>query len=296
MLRMTLLALATAALVLAGLALWLRWLEPRMLYYPTRDLEQSPASLGWAFEEVRLRSSDGVAIHGWYIPAAPESGSGRSTAAGASEGAGGTARGRRLTVLFLHGNAGNISHRFEKLRILRELGVSVLIVDYRGYGQSAGRPGEEGLYRDARAAYDHLTRTRGLDPRDIVLYGESLGSAVAANLAAGSETGGLVLEAAFTSARDVGQAMFPFLPVRWLMRSRFDTERTIARVEGPILLLHSRDDEYFPPSHAERLLAASRGRARLALLRGGHNEAFLASEPEYRRALGEFFATRRGGG
>jgi fermentation-respiration switch protein FrsA (DUF1100 family) len=173
--------------------------------------------------------------------------------------------------------------------------VSVLIVDYRGYGQSEGRPDEEGLYRDARAAHDHLVRVRGLEPRGIVLYGESLGSAVAAQLAAGSEVGGVVLEAAFTSARDVGQSMFPFLPVRLVMRSRFDTERTIARVNAPILLLHSRDDEYFPPAHAERLLAASRGRARLELLRGGHNEAFLASEPEYRRALGAFFSGLRGG-
>ena len=272
-------ALAAGALALAGLLLWLRWLEPRMLYYPTRPLSQTPSSLGWAYEEVRLRASDGVAIHGWHIPAAPDSI--RLPPHGP------------LTVLFLHGNAGNISHRFEKLAILRDFGVSVLIVDYRGYGRSEGRPGEAGLYRDARAALDHLTGERGLDPGAIILYGESLGSAVAAHLAAESGVGGVVLEAAFASARDVGQAMFPFLPVRWLMRSRFDTERAIARVDAPILLLHSRDDEFFPPRHAERLLAASPGRARLVLLRGGHNEAFLASEPDYRRALGEFFAERR---
>lgn len=281
MLRMTIVLVATAALALAGLSLWLRWLEPRMLYYPTRVLEGTPSSLGWAFEEVLLAAGDGVALHGWFIPASPESGA-----------AAGAPRRDRLTVLFLHGNAGNISHRFEKLRILRELGASVLIVDYRGYGRSGGRPDEPGLYRDARAAYDHLVGERGLDPGELVLYGESLGSAVAADLAAGSEVGGVVLEAAFTSARDVGQSMFPFLPVRWLMRTRFDTAGKIARVRAPFLLLHSRDDEYFAPIHAERLLAASRGRARLVLLRGGHNEAFLASEGEYRRALAEFFAER----
>jgi len=282
MLRTTMILFAAAVLVLAALAIGVRWMEPRMLYYRTRALEGTPSDLGWAFEEVRLTASDGVGLHGWFIPCPPESG---NPAGGSGV--------EPLTVLFLHGNAGNISHRLEKLRILRDLGASVLIVDYRGYGLSGGRPGEAGLYRDARAACDHLVRERGFDPGAVVLYGESLGSAVASALAAEAEVGGVVLESAFTSARDVGQSMFPLLPVRWLMRSRFDTARSIARVSAPILLLHSRDDEYFGPHHAHRLLAASGGRARLVLLRGGHNQAFLTSEGEYRGALREFFAEVR---
>src|SRR5262245_38798080 len=161
--RMTLAALATVALALVALARALRWMEPRMLYYPTRELEASPADAGWPFEDVTIRAADGVALHGWFIPAARD-----SERAGAERG---TQPG--LTVLFLHGNAGNISYRMEKLRILRELGAAVLIVDYRGYGRSEGRPDEPGLYRDARAAYDHLVRDRGIEPMDLVLHGES---------------------------------------------------------------------------------------------------------------------------
>ncbi len=263
-----------AIALMAALALWLLWMEPRMTYFPIRVLESTPSRLGWAFEEVRLSASDGEKIHGWFIP----------SPAGATR--------RAVTVLFLHGNAGNISHRFEKLRILRDLGAAVLIVDYRGYGLSGGRPGEAGLYRDARAAYDHLVIERRVAPSDIVLYGESLGSAVAVHLATEAQVGGLVLEAAFTSGADVGQAMFPFFPLRWLLRNRYDSLGKIPSVQAPILVLHSRNDEYFPLRHAERLVAASRARARLAVLRGGHNEAFLTSEKTYRRALKEFLAER----
>jgi fermentation-respiration switch protein FrsA (DUF1100 family) len=253
--------------------LWVRWMEPRSLYYPQRGLGDSPARLGWRFEDVRLQAADGVRLHGWFIPAGADT-SGPDA---------------RSTVLYLHGNAGNVSHRLEKLAILRDLGADVLIVDYRGYGLSEGRPHEHGLYRDARAAYVHLVSGRGVDPRRIVLLGESLGSAVASHLASEHETGGVVLEEAFTSIADVAQDMFPVLPVRWVMRSRYDTLDRIARIRAPILILHSRGDEYFPYRHAERLAAAAPG-AKLVELRGGHNDAFLVSEAEYRRALAELLS------
>lgn len=266
--------LLTLVALMAALSLWLVWMEPRMIFQPARELEGTPARLGWAFAEVTLVASDGVRLRGWHIPRA----------------AGVTAP--PVTVLFLHGNAGNISHRFEKLAILRDLGADVLIVDYRGYGASEGRPDEAGLNRDALAAYRHLVDERRVAPAQVVLYGESLGSAIAVRLAAGAEVGGVVLEAAFTSAADVGQAMFPFLPVRWLVRNRLDTLGRIGHVRAPILLLHSRDDEFFPLHHAERLVSAAGDRARLTVLRGGHNDAFLTSEDEYRRSLGAFLRAR----
>jgi len=266
--------------VAALFVLWVRWMEPRMLYYPTRALETTPARLGWRFEEVRLTAADGTKLHGWLVPANQDSGAVHP----------------RLTVLLLHGNAGNISHRLDKLAILRDLGVDVLILDYRGYGESEGRPGEAGTYLDARAGYEHLVSTRGLDPRTIALFGESLGSAVAAHLAAEAEVGGVVLEESFTSVAEVAQGMFPFLPVRWVIRNRYDTLSKIGRVRAPVLILHSREDEYFPFRHAERLAAAAR-EATVVELRGGHNDAFLVSGPVYRRGLAGFFATvaRRAG-
>ncbi len=264
-----------AVLAVAALfVLWARWMEPRMLYQPMRALEATPARLGWRFEDVRFTAADGTRLHGWHIPANADSGALRP----------------RLTVLLLHGNAGNISHRLDKLEILRNLGVDVLILDYRGYGESEGRPDEAGTYRDARAGYEYLISTHGLDPRAIVLLGESLGSAVAADLAAKAEVGGLVLEESFTSLAEVAQGMFPVLPVRWVIRNRYDTLERIGRVRAPVLILHSRDDEYFPFHHAERLAAAAR-EATVVELKGGHNDAFLVSGPVYRQGLAAFFAT-----
>ena len=264
-----------AVLVGVGLlVIWVRWMETRMLYYPVRVIEATPAQRGWRFEDVRFTAADGARLHGWLVPVDGDSGAVHP----------------RLTLLLLHGNAGNISHRLEKLAILRELGVDVLILDYRGYGESEGRPDEAGTYLDARAGYEHLVRTRRLDPRTIVLFGESLGSAVAAHLATEAEVGGVVLEESFTSMADVAQRLFPFLPVRWAMRSRYDTLGRIGRVSAPLLILHSRDDEYFPFRHAERLAAAAR-KPTVVELRGGHNDAFLVSRPDYRRGLAAFFAT-----
>ena len=268
MLRTVTWTLLTVACVGVALVLLLGWYEPRLIYLPTRGIERTPADLGLAFEDVRLETADGEQICGWYLPAGVSS---------------------RLTVLFLHGNAGNISHRFEKLSVFRALGLDVLIIDYRGYGGSTGRPTERGTYRDADAAYDHLIRARGLDPGRVVLYGESLGSAVAVDVASRKPVGGLVLESAFSSGVDVGQEMFPFLPMRMLVRNRYDSAKKIGSVRAPILILHSRDDEFFRWHHPQRLHDTATGPKTLIELRGGHNDAFLVSSREYVSALSTFF-------
>jgi pimeloyl-ACP methyl ester carboxylesterase len=195
----------------------------------------------------------------------------------------------KLTVLFFHGNAGNISHRFEKFRVFRDLGVDTFSIDYRGYGRSEGQPNEEGTYRDALAAYEYLTQQRHILPRSLLVYGESLGAAVAADLASKVDVRGLVLEEGFTSVADVGQGMFPFLPVRWLVRNKYDTLSKLPRINVPLLILHSRDDEFFNMRHAERLLAAANEPKQLVELRGGHNDAFLTSATIYHDALRKFF-------
>lgn len=262
---MHLLLLIAVAYVL--FALLLVWREPRMIYYPDREIADTPRSLGLRYEDVWLTTTDGVRLHGWLVPA------GKTSA---------------LTVLFLHGNAGNISHRLEKLNILHDLGVDTFIIDYRGYGRSDGTPNEAGTYRDAQAAYEHLTRTLNREPRTVTAYGESLGSAVAVDLASKAPVGGVIIEEAFTSVGDVGQQMFPFLPVRWFVRNKYDTLGKIGRINAPLLVLHSRDDEFFPMRHAERLLAAAREPKRLVELRGSHNDAFVVSAETYRQALEQF--------
>jgi len=194
-----------------------------------------------------------------------------------------------VTVLLLHGNAGNISHRLEKIAILRDAGADVCIIDYRGYGRSAGTPTEAGTYRDARAAYDCLAKTMNRAPRNIVVYGESLGSAVAVELATRVPVGGVVIEEAFTSVPEVGQKLFPMLPVHWLVRNRYDTIHKIDRLNAPLLIFHSRQDELFPYQYAERLLAAAKVPKQLVELHGGHNDAFWESRVIYRQALWQFF-------
>ena len=248
--------------------LWLRWSEPRMLYHPTRQIDQLPNQLGFAYDDVTLTAADGVHINGWFLPGRHDP---------------------RLTILFFHGNAGNISHRFEKFGVFRDLGVDTFGIDYRGYGRSDGQPNEEGTYRDALAAYEYLTQQRHVSPRTIVVYGESLGAAIAADLASKVDVGGLVLEEAFTSTAAVGQGMFPFFPVRWLVRNQYDTLSKMPRVKVPVLILHSRDDEYFNMRHAQRLLAAANEPKQLVELQGGHNDAFLTSATIYHAALQEFF-------
>jgi fermentation-respiration switch protein FrsA (DUF1100 family) len=267
MLRTVLWTLLTLAGLAGALVLLLGCYEPRLIYFPARDLERTPAALGMPFEDVELQTADGERIHGWFLPApAPAP----------------------VTVLLLHGNAGNISHRFEKLTVLRDLGADVLIVDYRGYGRSSGRPTETGTYRDADAAYEYLVRTRRIEPRRLVLYGESLGAAVATDLAARKPVGGLVMESAFSSAVDVGQQMFPFLPARLLVRNRYESVKKIGSVQAPILILHSRNDEFFKWQHPQRLYDAAREPKHLIELRGGHNDAFLVSSQVYATALSAF--------
>ncbi len=272
---------------LVAVLLFLRWREPHLLYFPMRDLELTPDRLGWQYEDVWLTTADGVRIHGWWLPAPhPPS---------------------PITILFFHGNAGNISHRTEKLEIFRSLDVNVLILDYRGYGQSTGIPNEPGTYADARAAYDYLVGTdgpgvrsgtagapsgRALPATHIVLYGESLGAAVAVQLATEVTVGGVILEEPFTSVGDMAQKMFPFLPVRWLVRNKYDTIKKIDRINAPLLIFHSPTDEITPFGHGQRLFAAAREPKHFVELRGSHNDAFLVSTNTYRAALAEFLRSR----
>jgi len=258
--------------VLAAAFFGLRWYEQKAVYYPTRDIVRTPQDAGLRFEEVRIETADGEAIHGWWVP------SGKSDAP---------------VLLFFHGNGGNVSHRLEKLALFHYIGADTLIIDYRGYGKSTGEPGEEGINRDARAAYRWLTDNRSVDPKRIIVYGESLGAAVAVHLASEVPTGGVIVESGFTSVPDIAQKMFPFLPTRWIVRHKYNSIDKVHAINAPLLILHSRDDELFEMSHPERLLAAAQPPKRLVELRGGHNDAFLVSADTYREALAAFLAEVR---
>ncbi|MDH3374735.1 MAG: alpha/beta hydrolase [Gammaproteobacteria bacterium] len=243
-------------------------MQSRMLYLPDmagRDLLMTPADVDIDYEDVSIETADGVRLHGWFVP-------------------GGSPR----TLLFFHGNAGNISHRLDSIRQFHELGLSVFIIDYRGYGQSSGKPTEPGLYRDADAAWHYLTETRGLLASDIVLFGRSLGASVATRLAAKAQPAGLIVESSFTSVPDVAQEIYPWLPARWLSRLRHATRDYIQDVKCPVLVVHSRDDEIIPFHHGEAIFAAAPEPRTLLELHGSHNEAFLEDEPVYVEGLRAF--------
>jgi hypothetical protein len=261
-----LLLAAVACYAVLGLVVYL--MQARMLYLPDvpgRTLDRTPADIGAYYTDVSIRTSDGVRLHGWYVP-------------GNSD----------RVLLFFHGNAGNISHRLESIRQFLQLGLSVLIIDYRGYGQSDGRTSEQGIYRDAEAAWQYLVETNATPAGRIVLFGRSLGASAAAYLAARHRPLALVVESSFTSVPDIAGEYYPWLPVRWLSRLRHPTEDFVRQVACPVLVIHSRDDEIVPFRHGEAIFAAAGEPKALLELRGTHNDAFLRDERNYLAGLGAF--------
>jgi fermentation-respiration switch protein FrsA (DUF1100 family) len=250
-------------------------LQPRYVFFPSRQIAATPAQLGIEYETTSIRTSDGLSLDGWYVP---------------------TEQRHRGVLLFLHGNAGNISHRLDSLMIFRDLGLSTLIIDYRGYGRSEGRPSEAGTYLDADAAWSYLVNERGVSPDSIVVFGRSLGGAVATWLAERYAPRALIVESTFTSVPDLGAELYPYLPVRLLARIRFDALSRISRANCPVLVVHSRDDEIVPFSHGVRLYEAASPPKDFVELHGGHNDAMLTSGRQYIEALDAFLSEHLGSG
>ncbi|WP_435106201.1 alpha/beta hydrolase [Arhodomonas sp. AD133] len=262
--------IVAVALLVYGVVLGVLWaMQGRLIHLPHvpgRELVATPAERGLSYQAVTIATDDGERLHGWFVPAD-------------------NARG---VLLFFHGNAGNISHRLESIELFNRLGLAVMIVDYRGYGRSTGRPGEAGLYRDARAAWRYLTGSLGIEPRRIVIFGRSLGAAVAARLAAEVSPAALIIESAFTSVADIAARQYPVFPVRMLLQHRYDTEAALAGVESPVMAIHSRDDEIVPLDHGRRLYRNAPRPRQWLELRGGHDGAFYTSRERYLQALDEF--------
>lgn len=240
--------------------------QRRFLYFPDRGFVAGPADYGFAHEEVRLRTDDGVSVHAWWLPAP----------------------GARTTALFLHGNAGNVSYWVEAATAFREVGWNTLLLDYRGYGRSEGSPSEEGTYLDARAAWRHLEKERGIDPTRIVVIGRSLGGGVATWLAEHHPMAGLVLEATFTSIADVVASVVPLPGIRGFVRLGYPSLSRMPRIDVPLLVVHGRGDDLVPFEHGVALHDAAAGPKRFVELRGGHNDAFTTDRGTYVAALGDF--------
>ena len=261
--------IGVAAAVWLMLTLFVYVMQERLVFLsrmPGRTIEVTPARIGLDYTDVTLEASDGVRLHGWHVFAEDSVG----------------------TVLFLHGNAGNISHRLDSLAIFAALGFDVLIIDYRGYGQSEGSTSEQGTYRDAEAAWRYLTGERGIDPSDIVVFGRSLGGAIAARLAATHTPGALIVESSFTSAADMAAKLYPFLPVRLLIRLDYPAIDYIASAKAPVLVVHGRHDEIIPYSMGQALYSAAPQPKSFLELNGDHNSAFLLDGERYIAGLRQF--------
>ena len=260
---------ALVVFALAGLAVWSA--QRRLIYFPAAHVPR-PEDVGLTAEVVAFTTSDGVRLAGWFVRApAPTA-----------------------TVIVFNGNAGNRAYRGPLAARLASSGFSVLLFDYRGYGENGGSPSEAGLAADARAAQEYVLRRPDVNRERIVYLGESLGSAVAVRLATERQPLALVLRSPFTSLADVGQYHYPILPVRWLLRDRFDSFSRISAVRCPVLVIAGRGDTIVPAAQSIRLHDHARGPRRLLLIDGAdHNDDALLSGPQIIGAVREFVETAR---
>ncbi len=230
---------------------------------PTRELIATPIDLGFSFEEVTLVTTDNEKLHAWFIPTNPDE------------------KRAAKTVLFMHGNAGNISHRLETIQIFHQLGLNVFIFDYRGYGKSTGSPNEKGTYLDATAAWNYLIHERKLSPDQIIIFGRSLGGGVASELAINVSPAMLILESTFTSMQEVSKQHYPFMPTDIIVKHEYETINKLKNISCPIVVVHSKNDEVIPFSHAERIFERANRPKTFIELRGGHGNGFLLSQRDY---------------
>lgn len=256
-----------AALYAALLALMFVF-QTRLVYFPLQGpYGVTPQAYGLAYQRVNLATQDREQLAAWWIP---------------------VARQARGTVLLFHGNAGNIAQRIEYAAMFNAMGYSILLVDYRGYGESTGKPSEAGTYRDAAASWAWLTTTQHIRPADIVIFGESLGGGVATWLAAKETPRALILASTFTSVPDLGAEIYPWLPVRWISRIHYDNRANLERISVPVLIAHSPGDDIIPYAHGRRLHAAAREPKSFLELAGGHNEGFVFTRAQWRDAVRVF--------
>lgn len=263
--------LKVGLLAYLGLAALIYFKQSSLIFQPEtgRGFLASPADVRMPFTPLQLTTPDGETLDGWFVPT-------------------GARRPVRGLVVFFHGNAGNIAHRLEYLRMFHDLGLATLIIDYRGYGRSSGIPSEEGTYRDAEAAWRHATQVLGFPPGQIVIFGESLGGGVAAQAAEKNQPAALVLASSFTSVPELGAELYPLLPIRLLARIRYDSLARLAQIACPVLVIHSRNDDVISIRHGRRLFDAARPPKQFLEIEGGHNEGFVFGRDEWIRQLDAF--------
>jgi len=256
----------TTVCFLLGLAMFISGCVSEAVYHPTHTIRSTPANIKLNYEDITLETEDSVMLSAWWVPAADPEG----------------------TVLFCHGNAGNMGDRLDTLQIINTLGLNVLIFDYRGYGRSEGSPSEKGTYLDAEAAWNYLVGEKKIAPGRIIVWGRSLGGAIAARTAAHHRVGLVVVESTFTSLKDLADDLFIWVP-SWLLRNyAYETAHYLDSLDVPVLVIHSRDDEIIPFNHGKRLYDSINGPKAFTEIQGSHNRGFLDSISLYVASITDF--------
>ncbi|MBU0478441.1 alpha/beta hydrolase [bacterium] len=253
-------------IVFSFLHLYFRYFEWKNIYYSTREISRIPESIGLKFEDIFFETNDHVKLNGWYVPC----------------------EGAISTLLFCHGNAGNISDRLDSIDIFHNLGLNIFIFDYRGYGKSRGFPTEKGTYLDAMAAYSWLISEKKLDEDKLIIFGRSLGGSIAIDLASKINKGLLISESAFTSIIDIGKEFYPFLPIKYCASIKYDSIQKIKSIKIPKLIIHSEEDEIIPFHHGEKIFKAALSPKQFYQMRGGHNDGFIIMGKEYEETIKNF--------
>lgn len=244
-------------------------LENRFIFFPDKRIDVTPRDLGLAYEEITFTTQDGVSLNGWWIPG-----------------------GSPVTILWFHGNGGNISYRLDNIKLRHDLlGANIFIFDYRGYGRSEGQASEEGTYRDGDAAIRYVQGRQDIDSSKIVFLGESLGSAVAVEMATRHHCAALILESPFLSIAEMAKASLPFLPISSLLQTKYDTLSKIGQVGIPLLIVHGENDEIVPFRQGQRLFEAAREPKKFyAIARARHNDLYAVGGQAYLEILDRFIA------
>jgi len=244
--------------------------QNRMIFKARLGQTTTPGDLGLDYSQETLIAADGEHISGWFIPHADS----------------------RYCLLFFHGNRDSLSEVVDSLQQFHALGVNVFAIDYRGYGMSSGSPGEQGLYLDAEAAWTYLITERGFVPERIIVHGRSLGAAVGAYIASRHHPAAVILESTFTSMAEIVRRRYPFVPVRWMLRSAFPTLTRMGAITSPVLVIHSKGDEFIPFSHAQTLFEAASAPRTLLEISGPHYDGYRNDAKRYLKGLRDFLGAK----
>ncbi len=266
MLRRLMIVLTSSLLILfIGLFLLVRFLEHTSVFFPGKIIHSTPNQMGMSYEDLYIETLDGLKINAWLVKGSP----------------------RASIIIFAHGNAGTMGERIMKVKFWHDLGLNVLIFDYRGYGNSQGHPTEKGIYLDAQGAYDYLLTRKDIDHSRIVAYGASLGGVVMVDLATKRKLAALIVESTLTSAKDMARRIYPFLPT-FMMGIQLDTISKIGHIAIPKLFIHSKEDRTVPFSMGKKLYQTACDPKIFLLSYGGHNDGILINDARVRNGFSQF--------